>query len=120
VGDAAHTIHPLAGLGVNLGFLDAATLGEELARAKSRNIDLAHHHILRRYQRQRKAHTYAVAALMETLKRSFDEQSAPIVLARNAGMNLINKWPLLKRPLILAALGDIGTPLPEVCQPRPS
>jgi 2-octaprenylphenol hydroxylase len=117
VGDAAHTIHPLAGLGVNLGFLDAATLGEELARAKNKKIDLAHPHVLRRYQRQRKSHTFAVAGLMEALKRGFDQQLSTPVLVRNAGMQLIDKSPLLKRPLILAALGDVGTPLPKVCQP---
>lgn len=117
VGDAAHTIHPLAGLGVNLGFLDAATLGEELTRAKDKNIDLAHPHVLRRYQRQRKSHTYVVTGLMEALKRGFDQQGASSVLVRNAGMQLINKSPILKRPLILAALGDIGTALPKACQP---
>ncbi|MDN3650612.1 UbiH/UbiF/VisC/COQ6 family ubiquinone biosynthesis hydroxylase [Reinekea marina] len=109
VGDAAHTIHPLAGLGVNLGFLDAAALAQELTRAKQKQIDLTHPFVLRRYQRTRKSHNWAVAALMEALKRGFDTQHPFSVLARNAGMNLLNKHSLAKRPLILAALGDIGT-----------
>lgn len=116
IGDAAHSIHPLAGLGVNLGFLDAATLAQELTRAQEKQIDFAHPHLLRRYQRSRKSHTWAVTGLMEALKRGFDTQQSLPVLARNAGMSLLNKHSLAKRPFILAALGDIGSPLPKSCQ----
>lgn len=117
LGDAAHVIHPLAGLGVNLGFLDAATLASEITRAYERKIPIADAHVLRRYQRQRQSHNYAVAALMETLKRLFNTSQPALTLLRNAGMSWINQSPLAKRPLILAAQGDFGVPLPPLCQP---
>ncbi|MEJ2042766.1 MAG: UbiH/UbiF/VisC/COQ6 family ubiquinone biosynthesis hydroxylase [Reinekea sp.] len=117
LGDAAHTIHPLAGLGVNLGFLDAAALADVLSQAKNGQQDCAHRFVLRRYQRQRQTHNLAVAALMEALKRLFDTQAALPVVARNLGLSLLNRQALLKRPLVLGALGDFGTPLPSLCQP---
>lgn len=116
LGDAAHAIHPLAGLGVNLGFLDAATLAQELSNAYQNKIDIAHPHTLRRFQRQRQSHNLAVAALMETFKRLYDTQAAVPVLARNIGMNVLNSSILMKRPIISAALGDFSTPLPELCR----
>lgn len=116
LGDAAHTIHPLAGLGVNLGFLDAATLAGEWQRASAQTLDLGHEFVLRRYQRQRQLHNLSVGALMETLKRLFDTQAPLPVLMRNTGLQVFNNSRLLKRPLIQGALGDFGTPLPELCR----
>lgn len=116
LGDAAHTIHPLAGLGVNLGFLDAATLAGEWERAELASMDLGHEFVMRRFQRQRQTHNLAVAALMEGLKRLFDTQLPAPVIARNLGLQLFNNNRLLKRPLIQGALGDLGTPLPPLCR----
>jgi 2-octaprenylphenol hydroxylase len=53
VGDAAHTIHPLAGQGVNLGFMDAAELIDELKRLHAQGKDIGQHLYLRRYERSR-------------------------------------------------------------------
>jgi 2-octaprenylphenol hydroxylase len=117
IGDAAHTIHPLAGLGVNLGFLDAAALAESLTNARKSNLDIGHEFVLRRYQRNRQSHNLAVAGIMEGLKRIFDTQAPLPVIARNFGLNLLNSRSLVKRPLILGAMGDFGVPLPELCKP---
>lgn len=116
LGDAAHSIHPLAGLGVNLGFLDAATLADVWQKAHSQDIDIGHDWVARRFQRQRQTHNLAVGALMEGLKRLFDTQAALPVIARNAGLNLFNQSSILKRPLILGALGDFGVELPPLCR----
>lgn len=65
VGDAAHTIHPLAGQGVNLGFADVAALADEVIRARGRNIDVGDESILKRYQRRRKPENLATMGVME-------------------------------------------------------
>ncbi|PMZ36720.1 2-octaprenyl-3-methyl-6-methoxy-1,4-benzoquinol hydroxylase, partial [Pseudomonas sp. GW247-3R2A] len=59
IGDAAHTIHPLAGQGVNLGFLDAAVLAEVLLQAAERGERLADVKVLSRYERRRMPHNLA-------------------------------------------------------------
>ncbi|EAR08881.1 UbiH/UbiF/VisC/COQ6 family ubiquinone biosynthesis hydroxylase [Reinekea blandensis] len=117
LGDAAHTIHPLAGLGVNLGFLDAGALIDELVRAHEKQMDLGHAFVLRRYQRTRQSHNLAVAALMEGLKRGFTTQAALPVMLRNSGLSLLNRVHLLKRPLIQGALGNLGPAAPTLCRP---
>jgi 2-octaprenylphenol hydroxylase len=116
IGDAAHTIHPLAGLGVNIGFLDSAALAEQLAKAFQSSLDIGHEFVLRRYQRNRQSHNLAVAGMMEGLKRLFDTQSPLPVIARNLGLNLFNQQTLLKRPLILGAMGEFGVQLPDLCK----
>lgn len=105
VGDAAHTIHPLAGQGVNLGFLDAAALGDEILRARRRGIPLQHPSLLQRYQRQRKTHNLAMMGLMEAFKRLFGADQLPLRWLRNEGMRRLDSLPLLKNAVIRQALG---------------
>ena len=64
IGDAAHVIHPLAGQGVNLGFLDAAVLAEVLLSATERGERLADVKVLSRYERRRMPHNLALMAAM--------------------------------------------------------
>lgn len=116
LGDAAHTIHPLAGLGVNLGFLDAGALIDAISHAQQSHGDIGHAFTLRRFQRQRQSHNLAVAGLMEGLKRGFTTQAPLPVMLRNTGLRLLNRFSLLKRPLAQAALGDLGPELPSLCR----
>lgn len=105
VGDAAHTIHPLAGQGVNLGFLDAKAIVEELLYAHGRRVPLQDHSILRRYQRTRMGENLAVMSVMEAFKRLFEVDHIAVRWARNAGMRQLNHISVLKNKLIRQAMG---------------
>jgi len=105
IGDAAHSIHPLAGQGVNLGLKDAQVLADELARAIQRGIPLSDFSILRRYQRIRKPDNLAMMTLMESFKRLFGSQHPGLQLLRNVGMGGLDKLPLVKNRLAKQAMG---------------
>lgn len=105
VGDAAHSIHPLAGQGVNLGFADVAVLVEELARAVERGLPHWHLSALERYQRQRKPANLAMMGAMEGFKRLFAAQQPLLRMVRNDGMGLFNRLSPLKNQLVRKAMG---------------
>ena len=108
VGDAAHTIHPLAGQGVNLGFLDAATLVQVLASAAASGEELHGLRVLRRYERWRRSENAVVLATCDTINRLFAERSVAFAAVRRAGMALVGRQPFVKRQLIERALGLAG------------
>lgn len=107
VGDAAHTIHPLAGQGVNLGLYDAKALAAEVLRAQRRGVPLSHDSLVQRYQRQRKFHNLAAMASMEGFKRLFGSASPPLLTLRNRGMTWVDSQLWLKRRLMQVAAGDL-------------
>ncbi|MEJ2418478.1 MAG: FAD-dependent monooxygenase [Exilibacterium sp.] len=105
VGDAAHTIHPLAGQGVNLGFLDAEALVEEIQRALLRQLPLSEYSILRRYQRRRMGDNLGMMGAMESFKRMFGSRDPFVRWLRNTGMRELDKLPLLKNIAVKKAIG---------------
>jgi 2-octaprenylphenol hydroxylase len=105
VGDAAHSIHPLAGQGVNLGLQDVIALAGELERALKRGIPLGDESILRRYQRQRLAGNLGMMSAMEGFKHLFGNRSLGVNWIRNTGMRQLNSLPAIKKIIINAALG---------------
>ena len=113
VGDAAHTIHPLAGQGVNLGFLDCASLVQVLARAAADGEELHGLRVLRRYERWRRSENALVLALCDTLDRLFRERGVAASTARRFGMTVVSKQSLLRRSLIERALG-VGGDVPAL------
>jgi 2-octaprenylphenol hydroxylase len=104
-GDAAHTIHPLAGQGVNLGLQDVAVLADEIHRALERRILLSDISILERYQRRRKGPNLAMMGVMEGFKQLFAADILPLRWLRNTGMKQLNKTQLIKNKIMKEAMG---------------
>src|SRR5450830_736814 len=104
VGDAAHVVHPLAGHGMNLGFADVAQLLETLA-AREAHRGLGDERLLARYARARYEDVLLMQATTDGLARLFGADLEPLRVARNFGLNLLNKFPMLKRRLVSHAMG---------------
>jgi 2-octaprenylphenol hydroxylase len=120
VGDAAHGIHPLAGQGVNLGFLDAATLFDVLREAREHRRDLGSMATLRRYERARKTEDMAMLGVMDLFKRTFSNDNLALALIRNLGLEIADRSGPLKHHLARRALGVMGGVmgrLPSLAEP---
>jgi 2-octaprenylphenol hydroxylase len=102
MGDAAHTIHPLAGLGLNVGLADLSVWLEQLDSSKK---SMWSQKMLGAYQRQRKYDVWQIIALMEGLKLLFANPLPPVKLLRGLGITTCNGLPALKRMLIKYAAG---------------
>jgi 2-octaprenylphenol hydroxylase len=116
IGDAAHAVHPLAGQGVNLGILDAASLAEVLLAAQAHDNDIASLKVLRRYERWRKGHNLMMMATMDGFKRLFGATWEPLRWARNAGLSLTNSLSPVKHLIMNHAMGKSGD-LPALARP---
>ena len=105
VGDAAHTIHPLAGQGVNLGFMDAAELVAEVRRLHREGKDFGQHLYLRRYERSRKHSAAVMLASMQGFRELFAGDSPAKKLLRDVGLKLADTLPGIKPRLVRQAMG---------------
>lgn len=105
VGDAAHTIHPLAGQGANLGYGDVRALLEELSRAKRIGVGPAEDLVLARYQRRRKGENLAMMAAMEGFKQLFARDELPLRWLRNTGMRWLDGLGPVKNRIAAEAMG---------------
>lgn len=105
IGDAAHTIHPLAGLGVNLGFADAITLAQEVRQHLMLGHDIGEYRHLRRFERTRKSEAVKLLTAMEGLKQLFQGDHPVKKLIRGIGLSATNQLPILKKLLIEQAVG---------------
>ena len=103
VGDAAHSIHPLAGLGANIGFQDIAALTQELARATDRSISWGNLQILKRYQRARKLDNELVLKSMKGFKELFGQTNPAIAAIRNLGLKGTDATSTIKRRFVQQA-----------------
>jgi 2-octaprenylphenol hydroxylase len=104
LGDAAHNIHPMAGLGLNLGFSDIKAwdqLLEKTSHGQWTGDSLA------AYQRQRKHAVWQIILMLDGLKVLFSNPLPPFVALRRLGLGFCNQFPLLKRFFISQAAGDL-------------
>ena len=108
VGDAAHTIHPLAGQGVNLGLLDAAALTEVLIEARAGGKTFSAISTLRKYERWRRADNSMMMYSMSGFKSLFSNEQAALSMLRNAGLNLVDNSGIIKHKFMRHALGLEG------------
>lgn len=105
VGDAAHTINPLAGQGVNLGYRDVDALIEVLSESRLRAEDWASAAVLQRYQRKRLKDNLLMQSGMDLFYFAFSNQSAPLKVLRNLGLIVAQHSGVLKRQALRYALG---------------
>jgi len=105
VGDAAHTIHPLAGQGVNLGYRDVDALLDVLTGARSHGEAWADKSVLKRYQMRRMADNFIMQSGMDLFYAGFSNQLAPVRILRNIGLMAAQRASVLKRQALKYALG---------------
>ena len=108
VGDAAHSLHPIAGQGLNLGFRDIASLVEVITVAARRGEDIGSLDVLKRYSSWRNLDRISITAVTHGVNKLFSNDNSVLRLSRDLGMAAINLLPSLKRSLIREASGVSG------------
>lgn len=105
VGNAAQTLHPIAGQGFNLGLRDVMSLAETLASAHRRQQDIGSFGVLQHYQQRRQPDREATIGVTDGLVRLFANHYAPLVVGRNLGLMAMDKQPWLRNQLAERTLG---------------
>ena len=105
LGDSAHSIHPLAGQGANLGYSDVRVLLAELARSKSAGLSPADPVVLARYQRRRKGENLSMMAAMEGFKQLFGRDELALRWLRNSGLRWFDRLGPVKHRIAAQAMG---------------
>ncbi|PWW00605.1 2-octaprenyl-3-methyl-6-methoxy-1,4-benzoquinol hydroxylase [Hoeflea marina] len=118
-GDAAHGVHPIAGQGLNLGFKDVAALAETVVEAHRLGLDIGSLATLERYQVWRRFDTVQMGVTTDILTRLFSNDIAPIRLARDLGLGLVDRLPRLKSFFIAQAAGTTGESGPRLLRGQP-
>jgi 2-octaprenylphenol hydroxylase len=105
VGDSAHTIHPLAGQGLNLGLSDVIDLSERILSLRREGRDIADEQMLKAYSDSREKINLRMTALMEAFKRGFGSKNPWVKLGRNLAFSVANETKFLKKKFIKEAAG---------------
>ena len=108
IGNAAHTLHPIAGQGFNLGLRDVAALVEEILGARMAQQDIGADSVLHAYAGWRQAEQRNVAMATDVLARLFSNPLPPLRLGRNLGLLAMDLLPPGRRALATAAMGLAG------------
>ncbi len=104
VGDAAHTINPLAGQGVNLGFQDVAELGQRLADCQDKGTPSA----LKAYERARRLPNLTMMSMMDACYFGFSNQLGPLQWLRNRVLQLADRAGPIKHQVLRYAIGELN------------
>ncbi len=118
IGDAAHTIHPLAGQGINLGLLDAASLAQVIEQAAASGRDIGSMAVLRRYERWRKGENLLMQRAMDGFHLLFANRNPLLVGLRGLGLELTQRLPPVKMLYMHYAMGT-GGDLPALATEKP-
>ncbi len=118
IGDAAHMINPLAGQGVNIGFLDAAALAEVVMQAARQGRPIGDVNILRQYEWQRRQQNLKMMTVMDIFYRCFSNDIAPVKLLRNLGLGAAQHITPLRLKVMKEAMGLEGR-LPKLARGLP-
>lgn len=108
IGDASHTIHPLAGQGVNLGLMDAAVLAEIVLLKNAAGEDFGKLSVLRKYERARRGYNTAMISAMDVFHQTFKERPLPIRVLRSAALDMADKLGPVKKVAMKYAMGLSG------------
>jgi 2-octaprenyl-3-methyl-6-methoxy-1,4-benzoquinol hydroxylase len=115
VGDAAHTINPLAGQGVNIGLLDAAALAEVLLEASKQGQDIGDIMVLKRYEKMRRTENLKMMTVMDIFYSVFSNDILPVKFLRNLGLGLAERVTPAKHKVMRGAMGLEGK-LPKLAR----
>jgi 2-octaprenylphenol hydroxylase len=108
IGDAAHSVHPLAGQGANLGLLDAAALCDAVGRALAEREDVGALRILRAYERERRTHNAVMSTAMDVFQAGFGVSRGPAAWLAAGALRAVNRSGLARRLFAGYALGVRG------------
>ena len=108
IGDTAHGVHPIAGQGLNLGLRDVAALAQVIAEAMRVGLDPGNTESLRQYQRWRRFDSTLSTLAFDGLNRLFSNDWTLVRAARDMGLGLVDRLPLVKRMLVSEAAGLTG------------
>ncbi|KAH7924293.1 ubiquinone biosynthesis hydrox [Leucogyrophana mollusca] len=103
IGDAAHTVHPLAGQGLNLGLGDVEALTRCIIRALGQGADIGSYTALIPYARERYFENHKVMAAVDKLHKLYSSTAAPVVWARSVGVEVLNELDSVKAALMMNA-----------------
>jgi len=101
----SHGMHPIAGQGLNTGFLDVGCLGDLLVAAHEAGEDVGSPGLLRRYQAKRRPDVLMMLAATDSLDRLFSSDNPALRLARDVGIAAVHRMPRLKRMFMRRAMG---------------
>ncbi|XP_024972574.1 ubiquinone biosynthesis monooxygenase COQ6, mitochondrial [Cynara cardunculus var. scolymus] len=110
IGDAAHTVHPLAGQGVNMGYGDAASLSNVIADGVAVGSDIGEVTLLKKYEADRKTANITMMAVLDGFQKAYSVDFGPLNILRAAAFNGANVFAPLKKNIISYASGERRLP----------